>query len=87
VGFLVADDLREMSRRSARELVGVFMPTTPNPTSGFIVFLPREDVVELDMSIDQAMKMVLTLGVVTPGAAPAQAELAGVAPADSSGMR
>jgi uncharacterized membrane protein len=66
VGFLVAEELPEPSARSGADLVGVFVPTTPNPTSGFIIFVPRQDVIELTMSIDQAMKMVLTLGVVTP---------------------
>ncbi len=70
IGFLVAEDVPEPSQRSGRQLVGVFMPTTPNPTSGFIVFIPREDAIELSMSIDEAMKMVLTLGVVTPDVVP-----------------
>jgi uncharacterized membrane protein len=76
VGFLVAEQLPEPSARADRDLVGVFVPTTPNPTSGFIIFVPRPDVIELQMTIDQAMKMVLTLGVVTPGvpAAPAPTE-------------
>jgi uncharacterized membrane protein len=42
------------------------VPTTPNPTSGFIMMVPREDVVELNMSVDAAMKMIVTLGVVVP---------------------
>jgi uncharacterized membrane protein len=73
VGFLVAEQLPEPSARVERDLVGVFVPTTPNPTSGFIIFVPRPDVIELQMTIDQAMKMVLTLGVVTPGVTAATA--------------
>ena len=42
------------------------MPTTPNPTSGFFVMVPREDVRELEISVDEGLKMILTTGVVTP---------------------
>jgi uncharacterized membrane protein len=66
IGFVVAEQMGELSDRTGSDLVGVFIPTTPNPTSGFIIFVPRNDVVELTMTIDQAMKMVLTLGVVVP---------------------
>ena len=47
------------------DTVTVFIPTTPNPTSGFLMIMPRRDVVELDMSVEQAFKMVVSLGVVT----------------------
>ena len=47
-------------------MVCVFIPTTPNPTSGFIVLVPRSQAIELDMSVDAAMKMIVTLGVVVP---------------------
>jgi uncharacterized membrane protein len=48
--------------------VCVFVPATPNPTSGFIMMVPRAEVIELDMTVDAAMKMILTLGVVMPQA-------------------
>ena len=66
VGFLVTENPGEIVEHASRELVGVFVPTTPNPTSGFIVFVPREHVIEMAMTVDQAMKMILTLGVVSP---------------------
>jgi len=44
----------------------VFVPTTPNPTSGFIFMVPQSQLIELDMSVDAAMKMIVTLGVVVP---------------------
>jgi uncharacterized membrane protein len=47
-------------------LVSYFIPTTPNPTSGFLMMAPRSDVIELDMSVDQALKFVISLGVVQP---------------------
>ncbi len=47
-------------------LVSVFVPTTPNPTSGFLLFFPKEDVIELDMSIEDAAKLVISAGLVYP---------------------
>jgi uncharacterized membrane protein len=47
----------------------VFIPTTPNPTSGFIVMVPRSQAIELQMTVDAAMKMIVTLGVVVPAPA------------------
>ncbi len=67
VGFQTAADIPEITARTGAPQVCVFIPTTPNPTSGFIVMVPRSEVLELDMSVDAAMKMIVTLGVVTPG--------------------
>lgn len=49
-----------------RDLVSVFLPTTPNPTSGFLLFVPREDVLLLDMTVEEAAKLVISAGLVTP---------------------
>lgn len=48
------------------DVVTVFIPTTPNPTSGFLTILPKEDTRELDMTVEEALKMVISLGVVMP---------------------
>ncbi|PLX39484.1 MAG: hypothetical protein C0606_02940 [Hyphomicrobiales bacterium] len=48
------------------DLVSVFLPTTPNPTSGFLLFVPRKDIIELDMSVEDAAKLVISAGLVTP---------------------
>ncbi len=48
------------------DMVTVFLPTTPNPTSGFLTIIPKRDIVELDLSIDKALKMIISLGVVSP---------------------
>jgi len=66
VGFQTTDNLPEINERLGEPHVCVFIPTTPNPTSGFIVLLPRSQVVPLSMSVDEAMKMIVTLGVVAP---------------------
>jgi uncharacterized membrane protein len=65
-GFLTAERLEEIPARIGGDMIAVFVPTTPNPTTGFIVFVRREEVVFLDMSVDDAFKMILTLGVVSP---------------------
>jgi uncharacterized membrane protein len=66
IGFVTSDDVVEISSKTGQTQVCVYIPTTPNPTSGFIVMLPREEVVELEMSVDAAMKMIVTCGVVMP---------------------
>lgn len=53
-------------------MVSYFIPTTPNPTSGFLLMAPKSNVIELDMSVDQALKFVISLGVVQPGSRPAK---------------
>jgi uncharacterized membrane protein len=68
VGFQTAGDVPLISVHTGEPMVCVFIPTTPNPTSGFIVMVPRSQAIELDMSIDAAMKMIVTLGVVVPTA-------------------
>lgn len=66
VGFQTAQDIPEITARTGEPHVCVFIPTTPNPTSGFIIMVPHAQVVELAMTVDAAMKMIVTLGVVTP---------------------
>ncbi len=60
----------EIARRTGRELVHVFLPTTPNPTSGFFLALPREDVTELDMPVDDGFKIIISGGMFVPPHAP-----------------
>jgi uncharacterized membrane protein len=66
IAFQTSEDLREVQAVTERTVVTAFIPTTPNPTSGFIVFVPREDVIELTMSVEEALKMIISLGVVVP---------------------
>lgn len=66
IGFVTADDVPEVGEKTGQPHSCVYIPTTPNPTSGFIVLVPRTEVVELEMSIDAAMKMIITCGVVMP---------------------
>lgn len=66
LGFQSGEEVAEAAHHAGRGLVCVFIPTTPNPTSGFIIMVPREDVMPLDMSVDDAMRLIFTLGVVAP---------------------
>jgi len=66
LGFQSGDEVGEAAHLSGRRLVCVFIPTTPNPTSGFIIMVPREDVRPLDMTVDDAMRWIFTLGVASP---------------------
>lgn len=68
VGFLTNNDIRIESESIARELAAVFISTTPNPTTGFIVILPRNRIIELDISIEEAFKLIMSIGVVIPDA-------------------
>ena len=67
--FIATDTRGEVDtrlKRMGRETVSVFLPTTPNPTSGFLLFVPEEDLIELSMSIEDAAKLVISAGLVTP---------------------
>ena len=64
--FQTSKNLGEIEKKSERDVVCVFVPTTPNPTSGLILMVPQEDVIELDMSVEDGLKMIISLGVVVP---------------------
>lgn len=66
LAFQTSSQLGEVQGRTGEDVVCSFVPTTPNPTSGFIIIIPRKDVIELDMSVDEALKMIMSLGVVVP---------------------
>ncbi len=66
MGFQTGVGVGEVQQRTERDVITVFIPTTPNPTSGFVIMVPREDAVELDMSVEDGLKFVMSLGVVTP---------------------
>jgi uncharacterized membrane protein len=68
IGFITAEDVSELADKTGVRHSCVYIPTTPNPTSGFIVMVPASEVVELEMSVDSAMKMIITCGVVMPPA-------------------
>ena len=68
IGFVTGPTRGEVQQRAEEELVNVFLPTTPNPTSGFLLFVPRKDLIPLDMTIEEGIKMVISGGIVAPSA-------------------
>ncbi len=66
LAFQTATELGEVQGRTGEEVVCCFVPTTPNPTSGFIIIVPKKDITILDMEVDEALKMIISLGVVIP---------------------
>lgn len=76
IGFLTNknEDEFEITRRLGRPLISVFIPTTPNPTSGFLLYIPREECVFLDMTVTDAMRLIVSCGAVLPDMAPEKAD-------------
>ena len=66
LAFQTGTDIGEAQAKTGEDVINVYVPTTPNPTSGFFLMVPRRDVVELDMSIDEGLKMIISMGVVVP---------------------
>lgn len=75
IAFQTGTPSGELASHLGADVVSVYVPTTPNPTSGFFLVLPRKDVIELDMSVDQALTYVISMGSVAP-ADPAAAPVA-----------
>jgi len=66
ITFQTASEIDELQARTGQDVVACFVPTTPNPTSGFIIMIPKKDTIELDMEVDEAVKLIMSLGVVVP---------------------
>ena len=66
VGFATKDNKGEISKKTNQNLVNVFVPTTPNPTSGFLLMFPKEELVYLDMSFEEASKFIVSAGTSNP---------------------
>ncbi|MGF1452447.1 MAG: DUF502 domain-containing protein [Opitutales bacterium] len=66
IGFLTSESKGETQAKTGKEVANVFVPTTPNPTSGFLLILPRDEITELEMSIGEGMKLIISGGAVSP---------------------
>ena len=66
IAFMTGTPGGDVSRHLQGDYVSVYVPTTPNPTGGYFVMLKREDVIELDMSVDEALKYIISMGTVAP---------------------
>jgi uncharacterized membrane protein len=69
IAFVTGRPGGEVAQHLPGDYVSVYVPTTPNPTSGFFLMMPRADILELKMSVDEALKYVISMGVVGPGVA------------------
>jgi len=65
VGFITSEQQGEIQQKTGRKLVSVFVPTTPNPTSGFLILVPEEKLTKLDMSVTDAIKYIVSLGSIS----------------------
>lgn len=66
LGFLTGETVGEVQHLTEDDVLNVFLPTTPNPTSGFLLFVPRDEVFVLSMTVEEGIKMVVSGGIVTP---------------------
>lgn len=66
IAFITGKTEGEVQNITEQDMINLFVPTTPNPTSGFLIFVPKEDIVKLSMSVEEALKMVISGGIVTP---------------------
>ena len=80
VGFHTGDGLRELTDENGERLIGIFIPNTPAPLTGFTIFVPRAEVIPLDLTVDEAIKLIVSGGVVVP-----QRERIGAPPAPKAG--
>lgn len=70
IAFVATQTKGEVAQKLEEDMVSVFLPTTPNPTSGFLLFVPKKDVKVLDMSVEDGAKLVISAGLVTPNTVP-----------------
>ena len=66
LGFVSSDLQGEIKNKCSDDMLSVFIPTTPNPTSGFLIFVPKKDCIEMDMTVEQGLKFVISGGLVEP---------------------
>lgn len=66
LGFITGKTQGEVQNLTSDEVINVFLPTTPNPTSGYLLFIPRKELIILDMTVEEGIKMVVSGGIVTP---------------------
>ena len=85
IGFVTSTTQGEVQRVLEEEMVNLFLPTTPNPTSGFLLFVPRKDCIHLDMTVEQGVKLVISGGIVSPPDSKAKAEAETGKPAPEAG--
>lgn len=66
IGFVTGTTEGEVQDATKAETINVFVPTTPNPTSGYLLFVPKKELIFLDMTVEEAVKLVVSAGIITP---------------------
>ena len=66
VGFATKENTGEIKRKSGKEMINVFVPTTPNPTSGFLLMFPKDEIIYLDLTFEEASKFIVSAGSINP---------------------
>ena len=66
IGFITGESKGEVQNKTSKDMMNVFVPTTPNPTSGFYILIPEDEVVSLNMSVEDAFKLIISGGIVSP---------------------
>ena len=66
IAFITGITKEEVQNITDNEMVNIFLPTTPNPTSGFLLFVPKDELIQLNMTVEEGIKMVISGGIVTP---------------------
>jgi len=66
IGFVTGESKGEVQNKTSKNMMNVFVPTTPNPTSGFYILIPEDEVVSLNMSVEDAFKLIISGGIVSP---------------------
>ena len=66
LGFVTTEAKGEIADKKGDNLLCIFAPTTPNPTSGYLLFVPKEDTIEMDMTVEEAAKLIISAGLVVP---------------------
>ena len=71
IGFMTSEQHDEVQRKTKEKTICVFVPTTPNPTGGFLLIVPEDKVIKLEMSVADGLKYVVSLGAISPESLPA----------------
>jgi uncharacterized membrane protein len=87
IAFLTGTPGRDVTDHLSGDYLSIYVPTTPNPTGGYFVIVRRSDVIELDMSVDAALKYIVSMGVVAPNGAARRLDARLVVPAGAEEPR
>lgn len=74
IGFVTGVPSGEIRKKAGQNCISVFLPTTPNPTSGYLIIVPEDELVPMDMSVEEALTFIISVGIVTPSDRPKRRE-------------